>query len=153
MATFTYENATFTVRGMSRTAGLEVLREFDAITPLYDGNNIELLREGDWLAVKHAPVTIRIGEDAFTDGERVVNSENDGAIKVVLPITRDAFFALPIPLTEAWITAAHMSNGWYIEALKKVFGLTAGTNSGPKSGNGQSNVQTQTSPMMKTTGG
>lgn len=141
MASFQYENAVFTVRGMSRTAGLECLREFDAITPLYEGNIIELLREGDWLTVKHAPVTMRIGEDAFTEGERVLKSENDGDVKIVFPITRDVFFALPLPLTEAWVTAAHLSNGWVIETIKKMFALpTAATISEPKSGSASSPV-------------
>lgn len=153
MATFQYENAAFTVRGMSRTAGLECLREFDAITPLYTDNTIELLREGDWLAVKYAPVTLRIGEDAFTDGERVIKSENDGDVKIVLPITRDAFFALPLPVTEAWITAAHLSNGFFIEALKKVFALpTMATTSEPKSGSASSPDLTARHPETKTTG-
>lgn len=133
MATFQYENATFTVRGMSRTAGLECLREFDAITPLYKDNIVELLREGDWLTVKHAPTTIRIGEDAFTEGERTVHSENDGDVKITLPISRDVFFALPMPVTEAWVTAAHLSNSFVIDAIKKAWALpTTETSTEPK---------------------
>lgn len=141
MATFQYENATFTVRGMSRTAGLEVLREFDAIKPLYQDNAVELLREADWLAVKHAPASLRIGDDAFTEGDRIINSENDGDVRIVLPITRDTFFALPLALSEAWVTAAHLSNSWYIEALKKTFALpTMVTTTEPKSGSASSHA-------------
>jgi len=152
MASFKFHDVTFTVRSMTRTAALECTKEFEIITPLYAEATDDLLREADWLAVKHAVTVIRIGEDVFTDGVRLIKGDDDEPLTLVLPITREPFFALPMNLTEAWITAAHMANSWYIEIAKKAFGLTAETNNAPKSGNASSNASTPLSLATKTTG-
>lgn len=164
MATFDYEGValvenvatpvtiTFSVRQMSRTAGFEVLRKFDALAPLFT-NLPDLLHEGDWLLVERAPVEIRIGGDVFTSGERTVTAKDGSVLKFVLPITREAFHDLPMDLTEAWIQAASVANPFYLGAIKKAVGLTSTpTITVPRSGNESLIVSTPPPPATPTTG-
>lgn len=153
MASFDYLNMTFTVRNTSRTAMIECLAEFNLISPLYKDNIYALVQEGDWLIVKYAKTTIRIGDEAFTSGERTFTDAYGDTYKLTLPITHDEFYALPTDLASAWVTAAHLSNEWYKAAILKAFGLTEATTSEPKSGSASSNESAPPLPETRTTGG
>lgn len=152
MATFTWkEKLTVTVGEMSRTQGIDCARQFDLLAKVYTDYN-ELMRESDALVVINAPVTIRSGDKVLSEGEYDIRLPDEKVISLVLPLTRDSFYALPMSLSEAWINAAVTENGWFIDTLKKVFSLTSQNNSEPKSGSEPSSAQSLTAQTTMTIG-
>ena len=133
MATFTWKDKlTVTVGEMSRTQGIDCARQFDLLAKVYTDYD-ELMREADALVVINSPTTIRTGDKMLSDGVHGIKLD-DKVVKLVLPLTRDSFYELPMSLSEAWVNAAVSENGWFIDTLKKAFSLTSPNNSEPKSG-------------------
>lgn len=150
MPTFVWrEILTISVSEMSRTAAIDCCREFDMITAIYT-TYAEQTSEADILSVVHAPAIIKVNGDIFSSGERLIEVPDDQPFKLVLPLTRESFLALPYSLTAAWINAALKSNGWWIDSLLKVYSLAPKNNLEPKSGNGLLNELIAV-PLMITT--
>lgn len=152
MATFTWKDTlTITVGEMSRTRALECTRHFDAILPLFTteaGLRVDdLLGELDLLMIVYAPATVRHKNDILTDGEHVFQVE-DEMIKLSLPLDRDRVNALPMSLSQAWVSAAVRSNDWLVQALKNASSLARKIEDGPKSGSGPS---AELTPAVPTT--
>lgn len=152
MTTFVWrEVLSVNVGEMSRTQAIECCRKFDALLEIFP-DYIEQLAEADILTVLEAPVVIKVNGEVFTIGERTIELPDEQPFKLVLPLTRECFDALPMSLATAWISAALRSNEWFIDTLKKAAGLTTTNNSESKSGNAPSNEQTQPISQTMTVG-
>lgn len=148
MTTFIWrEVLSVNIGEMSRTQAIECCRKYDALTEIFT-DYIELMGEADILAVLNAPVVVKVKGEVFSIGERAIELPDEQPFKLVLPLTRDCFDAMPMSLATAWINAALRSNDWFIDTLKKVYSLTSTNNSELKSGNEQSSEPTTTSQPM-----
>ena len=153
MTTFVYRDLTISVGEMSRTEALNVCRQFDLMKTVYTSYD-DLMEEADILCALSAPPTIRQGVGYPNQtGTFTVATDDDTEFVVTLPINREQFVKLPMSLTQAWVTASLESNDWFIDTLKKAFGLTRMMNSELGSGNVPSSELTTKSQPMMTTGG
>ena len=152
MTTFVYRDLTISVDEMSRTEALTVCRTFDAMKSVYTEVD-DLMEEADILCALSAPTAIKQGNGhAKQTGKFTVKTE-DAEFVVTLPLTRDEFVKLPMSLTQAWVTASLESNNWFIDTLKKAFGLTQMMISASESGSVPSPELTATSLPIPTSGG
>lgn len=152
MATFIWRDVlTVTVGEMSRTKAIECCQQFDLLASIYT-NPDDLLAETDVLCAISAPTTIKIRGEVFTDGERIITLDEGESVRLKLPLDRETFMALPMSITQAWVSAAVSSNSWLVDVLKKVFSLASETGSAQKSGSEPSSELSPKSSPTKTTG-
>lgn len=152
MTTFVWNDLTISVGEMSRTDALDVCRQFDVMKTVYTAYD-DLMSEADILCAISAPTTIKQGTNIIRQsGAFTVTIDDDTEFDVSLPITRESFMKLPMSLTAAWITASLQSNDWFIDTLKKAFGLTRAVNSVQELGNAPLPDLIATSQPMTTIG-
>jgi hypothetical protein len=152
VTTFNWRDALMvSVNEMSRTQALDCAREFDLLLNVVTDID-ELMREADVLGVLHAPAIVKWRGEVLGSGEQVIQLDEGESIKLVLPLTRECFNALPMSLTQLWVNAMIKSNGWLVEELKKVLSLTSPSVSEPKSGDAPSTDPMTVSPATTTTG-
>jgi hypothetical protein len=152
MTIFTWrDELTITVNEMSRAQALDCARQFDLLARVYTSYD-DLMQETDVLGAMNAPAVIKIKDDVFIAGERAIALADGTTLHLALPLTRECFNALPMSLTQAWVSAMLDSNNWLIDSLKKAFSLAAVTASEPQSGNAPSSELSQTVLPTMTTG-
>jgi hypothetical protein len=152
LPTFTWHDVlTVSVSEMSRAQAFDCTRHFDTLVGVI-ATYPELMSEADVLAVTYAPAVVKIKGEILTAGERTVDVGDGETIRLVLPMTREAFMALPMSLTEQWVAATVTANEWLVSTLKKLFSLATETSSVPKSGGGPLNEPTTKSQPIPTTG-
>lgn len=153
MPSFSWRDVlTVSVTEMSRAQALDCTRHFNLMVGVMSTID-DLLREADILAALYAPAVVRYHGDILAAGEKTIDLGDGETLTLTLPITREAFMALPMSLTERWISVAITANDWLIESLKKSFEGMLATTSAPVSGSAPSSEPTAVSPTTTTTGG
>lgn len=123
MAKFTWGNAVFVVREISRTAMLDLNRAISATTQAYFEQAITLASMEatiDAAIVAACPLTVVVvGQTGVSSGTVKMQGADGEAFSLTLPLTPATFNDLPASLAAGLIESATASNPLVESALKK----------------------------------
>lgn len=152
MPTFTWHDClTVSVHEMSRADALDCARQFDLLAGVIP-NVGEYLAEINALIAVKAPAAVRFQGVLLNAGPRHLVLSDEEAVDLTLPLTREAFDALPMSLATAWSNAASAANDWVVEALKKILLPVSPSSSASKSDSGPSAEPAAILPATTTNG-
>ncbi len=132
MATFTWNNLTVHVGEMNRAVALQTAREINNLIDAI-GDAEECSLQIDTVMAVNSPALVRV-DGQVVNGNGVAIEVDGLPVAFKLPLTAEAFNALPLSLSAAWSLAAISANGWLKEASKNAESRATETKTEPPSG-------------------
>lgn len=115
------------VSEVSRAKALQVVQVINALMDAEIDNAGFISNEFNFAYVSNSSIKVLWDGKLLEDGTHTLVFEEHDELPLTLPLTRDAFEALPVSLAAAWVQAAQEENVWLNEHFLSVMRLTVPT--------------------------
>ncbi len=112
------------VSEVSRAKALQIAQVVNALTDVEVNNDGFIRNEFHFAYAQNAPVKALWDGRLLEDGTHALKFEEYDEITLTLPLTREAFEALPVSLSAVWIEAAEAENTWLSDYFLSVMHQT-----------------------------
>ncbi len=115
------------VSEVSRAKALQVVQVVNALMEADLDNAGYISNEFNFAYVSNAPVRVLFDGKLLDNGTHTLVFEEYDELTLTLPLTREAFEALPVSLSAAWVEAAQAENEWLNQHFLSVMRMTMPT--------------------------